>query len=141
MFDSVQLVRDICEKRGIPISKLEKECGFGNGYLNNKNRKIKKMPYDRAQIIGNYLGISAEYILTGEKNKKASALTEKDGRDIAKDLEQIMAQLDAGGDLMFDGDPMSDEAIESIKSAMKLGLEAAKVKNKDRFTPKQYRKE
>lgn len=69
------------------------------------------------------------------------ALTEKDERDIAKDLERIMAQLDAGGNLMFDGDPMSDEARESIKSAMKLGLEAAKLKNKERFTPKQYRKE
>ncbi len=52
-----------------------------------------------------------------------------------------MAQLDAGGDLMFDGDPMSDEAKESIRAAMRLGLEAAKMKNKERFTPKQYRKE
>lgn len=77
----------------------------------------------------------------GYNAKKAPALTEKDERDIARDLERIMAQLDAGGDLMFDGDPMSDEARESIKAAMKLGLEAAKVKNKERFTPKQYRKE
>lgn len=73
--------------------------------------------------------------------KKAPVLTEKDERDIARDLERIMAQLDAGGDLMFDGDPMSDEARDSIKAAMKLGLEAAKVKNKERFTPKPYRKE
>jgi hypothetical protein len=36
---------------------------------------------------------------------------------------------------------MSDEARESIRSAMKLGLEAAKLKNKERFTPKKYRKE
>lgn len=35
---------------------------------------------------------------------------------------------------------MSDEARESIRAAMKLGLEAAKVKNKERFTPKKYRK-
>lgn len=73
--------------------------------------------------------------------KTAPALTEKDERDIGKDLERIMEQLEAGGDLMFDGDPMSDEARESIKAAMKLGLEAAKLKNKERFTPKQYRKE
>ena len=73
--------------------------------------------------------------------EKAPALTEKDERDIGKDLERIIEQLEAGGDLMFDGDPMSDEARESIKAAMKLGLEAAKLKNKERFTPKQYRKE
>ena len=34
-----------------------------------------------------------------------------------------------------------DEARESIRAAMKLGLEAAKVKNKERFTPKKFRKE
>lgn len=73
-------------------------------------------------------------------NAKASALTEKDKRDIARDLEAMMAQLDSEEDLMFDGDPISDEARESIRSAMKLGLEAAKVKNKERFTPKKYRK-
>lgn len=73
--------------------------------------------------------------------EKAPALTEKDERDIAKDLERIMTQLETEGDLMFDGDPMSDEARESIRAAMKLGLEAAKLKNKERFTPKKYRKE
>ena len=73
--------------------------------------------------------------------EKTPALTEKDERDIAKDLERIMTQLETEGDLMFDGDPMSDEARESIRAAMKLGLEAAKLKNKERFTPKKYRKE
>lgn len=75
------------------------------------------------------------------KKEKAPTLTPKDERDIARDLEHIMDELDAGGDLMFDGDPMTDEARESIRAAMKLGLEAAKVKNKERFTPKRYRKE
>lgn len=72
--------------------------------------------------------------------EKAPALNEKDQRDIARDLENIMDALENAGDLQFDGDPMSDEARESIRAAMKLGLEAAKVKNKERFTPKKYRK-
>ena len=59
----------------------------------------------------------------------------------ARDLEAIMAELEAGGDMMFDGDPMTPEARESIMSAMRLGLEAAKAKNKERFTPRKYRKE
>lgn len=76
-----------------------------------------------------------------DSKEKAPALTEKDKRDIARDLEKIMDALDTAGDLQFDGDPMSDEARESIRAAMKLGLEAAKVKNKARFTPRKYRKE
>ena len=73
--------------------------------------------------------------------KSSPTLTEKDERDIARDLERIMAQLGTSGDLMFDGDPMSDEARESMLAAMELGLRAAKLKNKERFTPKKYRKD
>ena len=51
-----------------------------------------------------------------------------------------MADLEHSGDLMFDGNPMSEEARESIRSALKLGLEAAKLKNKEIYTPKKYRK-
>lgn len=73
-------------------------------------------------------------------NKKTPVLTQKDERDIARNLEKIMDDLENSGDLMFDGDPMSDEARESIRSALKLGLEAAKLKNKEIYTPKKYRK-
>ena len=43
--------------------------------------------------------------------------------------------------LMFDGDPASPEAIESILSAMQIGMEMAKKKNKEKYTPKRYKKD
>ena len=63
MFSSVQFVRDLCQERNIPIAKLEKDCGFSNGYLNPK--KMSKLPYDRAVVIAKYLGVSENLILTG----------------------------------------------------------------------------
>ena len=33
------------------------------------------------------------------------------------------------------------EAIESILSAMKIGMEMAKQKNKEKYTPKKYKKD
>ena len=100
----------------------------------------KRQPDNETLLrLGEYFGVTVGYIL-GVEEQKAPALTEKDARDIAKTLEKLMDQLDSSGDIMFDGDPISDEARESIRSAMKLGLEAAKVKNKERFTPKKYRK-
>jgi len=73
MFNSVQLVRNLCKDRKIPIAKLEKDSGFSNGYLNPK--KMAKIPYDRAVIIAEYLGVSADLILTGEESKKAPTET------------------------------------------------------------------
>lgn len=73
-------------------------------------------------------------------DESSSSLTSRDQKDIAKSLEQMMSQLEDSSDLMFDGDPMSDEARESIRQALQMGLEIAKVKNKERFTPHKYRK-
>ena len=61
METTVELIRYICKKRGIPVSKLEADCGFSNGYLNPK--KIKTVPSDRLAVISNYLGITVDYLL------------------------------------------------------------------------------
>ena len=78
--------------------------------------------------------------LTANRRKEAPALTKKDERDIGRDLGRIMEDLEGSGDLMFDGVPMSQEAIDSLKAAMKLGLEAVKLRNKETYTPKKYRR-
>ena len=52
----------------------------------------------------------------------------------------MMAELEESGDLMFDGDPASPEALESIRQAMAMALEYAKKVNKEKYTPKKYRK-
>ena len=102
MFNSVQFVRDICKERGIPVSQLERQCGFSNGYLNAK--KLARLPYDRAQQIAAFLGIDADQILTGEK-KDAPA---REGRS-AVTGEDIKFALFGG-----DGE-ITDEMYEEVK--------------------------
>ena len=63
MFNSVEYLRQLCRERRIPVSLLERECGFSNGYLNP--RKLTRLPYDRAQAAAAYLGVSVEEVLTG----------------------------------------------------------------------------
>lgn len=99
----------------------------------------RQMDNETLLKLGEYFDVSVGYIL-GAEERIMPVLTAKDERDIARNLEKIMADLEGSGDLMFDGDPMSDEAKESIRSALKLGLEAAKLKNKQLYTPKKYRK-
>ena len=82
MFNSVQYIRGLCRDREIPISKLEKECGFANGYLNPK--KLKKIPYERALIIAKYLGIDINDILNGP----LSSSDTPDPSNIVKDTDE-----------------------------------------------------
>lgn len=76
-----------------------------------------------------------------EKQKKAPVLTEKDKRDVARDVTRIMDSLENSGELMFDGVPMSDEARAAMAAAMRIGLEEAKRRNKETYTPKKFKKE
>ena len=65
-------------------------------------------------------------------NEKEPELTARDEKDIAKILEQTKEQLLSQEGLMFDGDPASPEAINSILDAMQIGMEMAKKKNKEK---------
>ncbi len=72
--------------------------------------------------------------------KKTPVLTEKDRRDVAREVDRIMADLSESGDLMFDGVPMSDEARAAMSAAMRIGLEEARRRNKETYTPKKHKK-
>lgn len=119
MFSSVEYIREICKQRNIPISTLESECGFANGYLNPK--KLKKLPYDRAVKVGEYLGISVEFLLTGEDAKKAPA---PEGERSVSDDDIKFALFGGDGDIT---DEMYDE-VKRFARMVKLREEAEKKK-------------
>lgn len=138
IMNSVELVKQICKERKIPISRLEQDCGFSNGYI----RKLKegKFPSDRLLIISEYLDLPLTYLTTGMENKEEPQLTHKDEKDIKEILASTEQLLKQDG-LMFDGQPASPEAIDSILSAMQIGMEMAKKKNKEKYTPNKYKKD
>lgn len=68
-------------------------------------------------------------------------LNQRDSKQIEEILQQTKDKLTSQEGLMFDGDPASPEAIESILSAMEIGMEMAKKKNKEKYTPKKYKKD
>ena len=136
---SVDCVKAICKERKIPISRLERDLGFANGYIGQLRKGV--FPDDRLAKVADYLSVSVDYLMNGEEAEKTLALTDKDERDVARTVEKIMEHLAGSEDLMFDGVPMSDEAKAAMAAAMRVGLEEAKRRNKETYTPKKYRKE
>ncbi len=141
--NSVERVKQICKERNIPISKLERDLGFSNGYIGQLRKGV--FPADRLIQIATYLNVSSEYLMSGKDtmsdSNSSKKLTKKDERDIEKIIEATKQQLLNQEGLMFDGNPASPEAIDSIISAMRVGMELAKEKNKEKYTPKKYRKD
>lgn len=137
--DTFDKISRLIEQNGITQADLARATGISTGLISQWKKRTQKPSAEKLALVADYFGVSVDYLMGVEKEKPT--LTMKDERDIARTLEAVMNDLDNSGDLMFDGDPMTDEARESIKAAMKLGLEAAKLKNKERFTPKKFRKE
>ncbi|MBQ3257867.1 MAG: helix-turn-helix transcriptional regulator [Oscillospiraceae bacterium] len=139
--NSVERVKSLCKERKIPISRLEKDLGFSNGYIGQLRKGV--FPDDRLVQIAEYLSVSVEYLISGtdSKNEKTPILTKKDERDIARDVERMMEDLSGSGELMFDGVPMSEEAKAAMAAAMRIGFEEARRRNKATYTPKKYREE
>lgn len=62
----IDRVREICKARGIPISKLEQDLGFGNGYLNPK--KAQSISHARLYKIAEYLNLTVDEMLDEKIN-------------------------------------------------------------------------
>ena len=128
-------LKKLRNNKGITQAELATALGVGKSTISLYEVGRREPDFESLEAIADYFNVPMAD-LVGSEN---SQLTKRDRRDIARDLERIMADVSAGGDLQFDGAPMSEEARASIMSAMQLGLEAAKAKNKERFTPKKYK--
>ena len=67
--NGVDRVKALCKERKIPFSKLERDLGYGNGYIGQLRKGV--FPSDRLIEIANYLQVSTNYILTGEEKEPA----------------------------------------------------------------------
>lgn len=134
--DSVERVLKICKDRNIPISKLEKECGFSNGYIRGLRRG--KFTTDRAKIIAEYLNIDYNWLIDGTNPQPT--ITTKDEKDIKKKLDDIRNQLASDTGLMYDGEPIDEESQEAILAAIEVAERTAILEAKRKFTPNKYKK-
>ena len=62
--NSVERVKALCKERKIPISKLERDLGYSNGYIGQLRKGT--FPDDRLKEIAQYLSVSIDYLMTGE---------------------------------------------------------------------------
>ena len=122
-------IKDVSKSKGYSINKLEQELGFARSSINKFNKN--KPSIDKLQQIASLLDVTVDYLTAenGEIELKESVLTTKDERDIEKILDNTREKLMSQEGLMFDGKPASPEAVESILSAMQIGMEMAKKKN------------
>ena len=127
---------DLCQRTGIPKSSMSMYLSGERSPRQNRLSQIaEKFNISEAWLMGYDVPMERTDSLSDE------TLSQKDKRDILDIISSTKAELLSKEGLMFDGDPASPEAIESILSAMEIGMEMAKKKNKEKYTPKKYKKD
>ena len=66
-----------------------------------------------------------------------SELTARDERDIAKDLDNIMAKIRSGEDspLRYNGQEIDERSLNLLESAIEMSLRDLKTINKEKYNP------
>ena len=125
-------VKMLCKKKGVSQGKMEKEIGISNGASSKWKSSSPSM--EILQKLSSYFEVSVDYLMTGTDE---NVLSDKDNRDIAKDMENIRNKLMNGtdGPLSYDGDPVSTEDAELLLGQIELMMRRLKPINKEKYNP------
>ena len=135
------------ESNNLTQIDLGKILGVGNVTLSQYEKGDRNPDYDTLLRIADYFNVSTDYLLGKTDLKNYSdyhpTLTAKDERDIQKELEKMMADLDSGqsGPAFYGGNMnLSEDDREVLKGSLEQALRIIKLKNKETYTPYKYRK-
>ncbi|MEM5777675.1 MAG: helix-turn-helix transcriptional regulator [Candidatus Aenigmatarchaeota archaeon] len=146
-------VKRLRERKGYSQRKLSYLTGISNSTISRIEKGETLNPdLDTLKLLAKYLNVDEIYLIKAagypdnsdvqniENHQTMNKLTPKDEKDIAKDLEKIMNDLEHSEGLMFYNEPLTNEDKELLKQALEFGLRVVKQRNKEKYTPKKYKK-
>lgn len=77
-------VKKLCEEKGVSVSKMERECGFANGYVSKLDKSTPNV--SKLQIIADYFGVSLDFLTTGQEQE--GYYYDKETAEIAQEIYQ-----------------------------------------------------
>ena len=96
--NTVERIKSICKERKIAISRLEKDCGFANGYISGLRKGT--VPDDRLQKIAEYLNVDPTFLSTGSEREQlnfdVNALTKAIEKSLRKEIIRKYHEPESG---------------------------------------------
>lgn len=157
-----EIVKEFRIRNALTMDEFARRTGLSKGYISmlekNKNPRTGKPitpSIETYDTIANAMRISIEELMTLAKGTNVAltslstknldfhpSLTKKDEKDIQKRLSDILNDMDSQDSIaMYNGgEPMDPETREYMKASLENALRFAKLKAKEKFTPKKHRK-
>ena len=136
----------LLQKYNMTAYKVSKATGVTQTSLSNWKSGRNTPSTKTLQKIADYFGVTVDYLMTGQEDsspkEKSSELTARDNRDIAKDLDSIMAKLSnkEDGPVSYNGENLSDESMDLFREELEIALKRLKLINKEKYNPNKNKK-
>lgn len=117
MYTTFDRVKELSQKRGISLSKLEETLGLGKNSIYALKRNQPSA--ERLQEIADYFNVSTDYLLGRTDNPRIASdevagYTTEDLRKMARNAKT------------FDGKPLTDEDVDAITNIIEIYLKGRK---------------
>lgn len=133
-------LKKLCDEQGISVNTLEERLDIGRNSLYSWKKNTPKGT--NLIRVADYFDVSTDYLLGRTDKKRYYDLTERDERDIQKELEKMIKGLSEGGYAAFDGkdiEELDDDTKQYLIESLESTLRFSKIMAKKKFTPKKYR--
>ena len=132
-------LKDYRKKAGLTQQQVADKANISRSHYASLESDKYNPSLETLTNIANVLNIDTTLLL----DKNESTLNNRDKKDIEKDLKKIMDDFRDGesGPVYFDGVELDEDDMDKLEIAMRTALEIAKVKNKEKYTPKKYKKD
>jgi len=139
--DRLRLLR---KKKGLTQTEFAERMGMPNQNVSNYERDFRQPDYETLKKFADYFEVSTDYLLGITENPEGAKIKDspssRDEKDIAKRLEEFKKDLTSSDGLNFSGEPMSEDAKESLIEAMDHIFRQTQRINK-KFIPKKHRQD
>ena len=138
--ENIKLLR---EQYGLSQKELGQIAGVSDKAVSTWEQGIKEPRMGAIQKIADHFGIQKSNIIEDNGLQSQSVtLTPRDERQIAADLEKMLADLDSTNAMAAMGGTVEDdEDRELLKASLQATMRLAKKIAKEKYTPKKYRHE
>ena len=114
MFPTYEKIKELADKRGISLTKLEEDLGYSRNTL--YKLKSQRPNAERISEIADYFNVSTDYLL-GRTDNPRIASDETIGGYTSEDLRKMAENAKT-----FDGKPLTEEDIDAIQNIIEIYL-------------------
>lgn len=115
MFPTFEKIKELADRQGLSINKLEEKLGYSRNTI--YNLKTKKPNAERISEIADYFNVSTDYLLGRTDNPKVAS---------DEEISEIDLKKDAAETFFYDGHELNDEDIDLITSILETRIKNRK---------------